>query len=38
MGAKDSLDIIARELGLPIVVKPAAQGSALGINFAADRR
>lgn len=34
MGAKDSLDIIARELGLPIVVKPAAQGSALGINIA----
>ena len=36
MGAKDSLEIIARELGLPIVVKPVAQGSALGINFAAD--
>ncbi len=35
MGAKDSLDIIAGQLGLPIVVKPAAQGSALGINFAA---
>jgi D-alanine-D-alanine ligase len=38
MGAKDALEIIARELGLPIVVKPAAQGSALGINFAADTR
>ena len=38
MGAKDALDIIARELGLPIVVKPAAQGSALGINFAAEAR
>lgn len=38
MGAKDTLDIIARELGLPIVVKPAAQGSALGINFAAEPR
>jgi D-alanine-D-alanine ligase len=38
MGAKDTLEIIARELGLPIVVKPAAQGSALGINFAAETR
>jgi D-alanine-D-alanine ligase len=38
MGAKDALDIIASELGLPIVVKPAAQGSALGINFAAEAR
>jgi len=38
MGAKDSLDIIAGQLGLPVVVKPSAQGSALGINFAADAR
>jgi len=38
MGAKDTLDIIAEDLGLPVVVKPAAQGSALGINFAADAR
>jgi D-alanine-D-alanine ligase len=38
MGAKDTLDIIADDLGLPVVVKPAAQGSALGINFAADAR
>jgi D-alanine-D-alanine ligase len=38
MGAKDTLEIIARELGLPVVVKPAAQGSALGINFAAESR
>jgi len=38
LGAKDALEIIARELGLPIVVKPAAQGSALGINFAAEVR
>jgi D-alanine-D-alanine ligase len=38
MGAKDALPTIAVELGLPIVVKPAAQGSALGINFAAAER
>jgi D-alanine-D-alanine ligase len=38
MGAKDTLEMIARELGLPMVVKPAAQGSALGINFAAEAR
>ena len=38
MGAKDTLDIIAEDLGLPVVVKPAAQGSAFGINFAAEAR
>ncbi|GAB4248574.1 MAG: D-alanine--D-alanine ligase [Thermoleophilia bacterium] len=38
LGAKDALEIIARELGMPVVVKPAAQGSALGINFARDTR
>ena len=38
MGAKDTLDIIAEDLGLPIVVKPSAQGSALGINFAYEVR
>lgn len=38
MGAKDTLGLIAAELGLPVVVKPAAQGSALGINFAAEAR
>ncbi len=38
LGAKDTLDIIAEDLGLPVVVKPAAQGSALGIGFAADPR
>lgn len=38
MGAKDTLDIIAEDLGMPVVVKPSAQGSALGINFAADAR
>lgn len=38
MGAKDTLDIIAQDLGLPVVVKPAAQGSAFGINFANEAR
>ncbi len=34
LGAADTLPIIGKELGFPIVVKPAAQGSALGIRFA----
>ena len=34
LGAKDSLDIIAGQLGLPLIVKPAAQGSALGVVLA----
>lgn len=34
LGATDTLPIIGEELGYPIVVKPAAQGSALGIRFA----
>lgn len=34
LGAVDTMPIIAEELGFPIVVKPAAQGSALGIRFA----
>jgi D-alanine-D-alanine ligase len=34
LGAADTLPIIGGELGFPIVVKPAAQGSALGIRFA----
>lgn len=38
MGAKDTLEIIAEDLGLPVVVKPSAQGSALGINFAFESR
>lgn len=38
LGAKDTLDIIASDLGLPVVVKPVAQGSALGIHFAAEAR
>ena len=34
LGAVDTMPIIAEHLGFPIVVKPAAQGSALGIRFA----
>jgi D-alanine-D-alanine ligase len=34
LGAVDTMPIIAEDLGFPIVVKPAAQGSALGIRFA----
>ena len=34
-GAADALPAIEERLGFPIVVKPAAQGSALGIEFAA---
>jgi D-alanine-D-alanine ligase len=35
-GAADALPAIEEQLGFPIVVKPAAQGSALGIKFAAS--
>jgi D-alanine-D-alanine ligase len=35
LGAADALPAIERRLGFPVVVKPAAQGSALGIEFAA---
>jgi D-alanine-D-alanine ligase len=35
-GAADALPAIEERLGFPIVVKPAAQGSALGIEFAAS--
>jgi D-alanine-D-alanine ligase len=34
LGAVDTMPNIVEELGLPIVVKPAAQGSALGVRFA----
>jgi D-alanine-D-alanine ligase len=37
LGAADSLDSIEQRFGFPLVVKPARQGSALGIKFAADR-
>lgn len=36
LGAADALPAIEERLGFPIVVKPAAQGSALGIEFAAS--
>jgi D-alanine-D-alanine ligase len=34
VGAAEALPAIEEQLGFPIVVKPAAQGSALGIRFA----
>lgn len=37
LGASDALDRIEALLGFPVVVKPARQGSALGVNFAADQ-
>ena len=36
LGAADALGAVEERLGFPIVVKPADQGSALGIRFAAD--
>ncbi len=36
LGAADALPAIEERLGFPIVVKPAGQGSALGIKFAAS--
>jgi D-alanine-D-alanine ligase len=37
LGAADALEEIEARLGFPLVVKPAAQGSALGVRFAAAR-
>jgi len=37
LGAADALEEIEQRLGFPIVVKPAGQGSALGVRFAGDR-
>ena len=37
LGAADALPAIEERLGFPLVVKPAAQGSALGIEFAESR-
>jgi D-alanine-D-alanine ligase len=37
MGAFHSLDEVGDKLGFPLVVKPAAQGSALGVKVAASR-
>jgi D-alanine-D-alanine ligase len=36
LGAADALPAIERQLGFPLVVKPADQGSALGIKFARE--
>jgi D-alanine-D-alanine ligase len=36
LGAAEALPAIEERLGFPVVVKPAAQGSALGIEFAAS--
>ena len=36
LGAADALAEIEARLGFPLVVKPAAQGSALGVGFAAS--
>jgi D-alanine-D-alanine ligase len=37
LGAADALAEMEARLGFPLVVKPAAQGSALGVRFAAAR-
>jgi len=37
LGAADTLEEIEARLGFPLVVKPAGQGSSLGVEFAAAR-
>jgi D-alanine-D-alanine ligase len=37
LGAADALEEIEAQLGFPLVVKPASQGSSLGVKFAASR-
>ncbi|MGZ5332683.1 MAG: D-alanine--D-alanine ligase [Solirubrobacterales bacterium] len=37
LGAADALEEIELRLGFPLVVKPAGQGSSLGVGFAAGR-
>jgi D-alanine-D-alanine ligase len=37
LGAADTLEEIEARLGFPLVVKPARQGSSLGVEFAAGR-
>jgi D-alanine-D-alanine ligase len=37
LGAADALDEIEARLGFPLVVKPARQGSSLGVEFAPSR-
>jgi len=38
LGAADTLEEIEERLGFPLVVKPAGQGSSLGVEFAGDRK
>ena len=37
LGAADTLEEIEQRLGFPLVVKPASQGSSLGVEFAGSR-
>jgi D-alanine-D-alanine ligase len=37
LGAAETLDEIEAKLGFPLVIKPASQGSSLGVEFAAER-
>jgi D-alanine-D-alanine ligase len=37
LGAADTLEEIEERLGFPLVVKPASQGSSLGVEFASER-
>jgi D-alanine-D-alanine ligase len=37
LGAADTLEEIEERLGFPLVVKPASQGSSLGVEFASSR-
>ena len=37
LGAADTLEEIEERLGFPLVVKPASQGSSLGVKFASQR-
>ena len=37
LGAADSLEEIEERLGFPLVIKPASQGSSLGVEFASER-
>jgi D-alanine-D-alanine ligase len=37
LGAADTLEEIEERLGFPVVIKPASQGSSLGVEFASSR-
>jgi D-alanine-D-alanine ligase len=37
LGAADTLEEIEQRLGFPLVIKPASQGSSLGVEFASSR-